>query len=94
MTPPRRQRRTVLYFGRVQGVGFRYTATHLARKYPVDGYVRNLPNRQVELVVEGPEADLESYLAAVAAAMGGHIEKTDVCISPATGEFDGFDIRG
>lgn len=94
MSAPERQRRIVLYSGRVQGVGFRYTATRLARKYPVAGYVRNLPNQQVELVVEGPEADLEPFLADVAHALRENIETAQVSIQPATGEFDGFDIRG
>src|SRR5690242_1162817 len=35
--------RHVTYSGRVQGVGFRYTAQQLAAGYPVAGFVRNLP---------------------------------------------------
>src|SRR5439155_885059 len=41
----------VHYSGRVQGVGFRYTAQGLAADYAVAGYVRNLANGDVELVV-------------------------------------------
>ena len=42
----------VRYSGQVQGVGFRYTAQRLAEGYAVSGYVRNLPEGDVELVAE------------------------------------------
>jgi acylphosphatase len=59
-------RKRVLYGGRVQGVGFRYTTTAMARRFPVAGNVRNLPDGRVELVVEGEEKDVAAFLAAVA----------------------------
>ena len=49
----RRVGRLVLFSGRVQGVGFRYTACHIARHFTVTGYVRNLPDGRVELLAEG-----------------------------------------
>ena len=45
-------RRRLVYHGRVQGVGFRYTARSIARRHPVSGWVRNLPAGTVELLVE------------------------------------------
>src|SRR5207245_6186322 len=45
--------RHVYYSGQVQGVGFRYTAQQLAAGFAVSGFVRNLPNGDVELVAEG-----------------------------------------
>ena len=39
--------------GRVQGVGFRYTVRSLAVGFDVTGFVRNLPDGRVHLVVEG-----------------------------------------
>ena len=41
--------------GRVQGVGFRYTAHNIARRHDVTGYVKNLTDGRVELVMEGPD---------------------------------------
>ena len=46
-------RATVQYSGDVQGVGFRYTAVTIARGYNVSGYVQNLSDGRVRLVVEG-----------------------------------------
>jgi acylphosphatase len=88
-----RQRRTVYYRGQVQGVGFRYTARRLAGRRPVAGYVRNLANGQVEIVVEGNSETLDAYLGDVAQRMGDCIADYDVEVGEATGEFDAFDIR-
>lgn len=52
----------VIYTGRVQGVGFRATAVHIARKHPVTGWVRNLPDGRVELWAEGREPTVISFL--------------------------------
>lgn len=52
----------VIFEGRVQGVGFRYTAKDLARGYDVLGTVRNLPNGSVEMVVAGDSGEVNEYL--------------------------------
>jgi acylphosphatase len=75
----------VLYTGRVQGVGFRYTAKRLSEQYPVAGFVRNLANGQVELVAEGADKDVAAFLDAVAAALAGYIEEQSVQEQATTG---------
>jgi acylphosphatase len=82
----------VLYSGRVQGVGFRYTAQALAAGYPVAGYVRNLSSGEVELIAEGEESVVEAFLAAVAQHMAGYISNTTVQDVAPTGQ-RGFRIR-
>ncbi len=82
----------VCYSGRVQGVGFRYTAQHLAAGYAVAGYVRNLPDGDVELVAEGEPDEVERFLAAVAARMAPNIERAAVHDEPPAGR-RGFHIR-
>lgn len=52
----------VLFSGRVQGVGFRYTVCRIAQRYAVTGFVRNLPNGDVELLAEGEETVLSDFL--------------------------------
>ena len=41
--------------GYVQGVGFRWSTRDVARRLGVRGYVRNRPDRSVEVVAEGSE---------------------------------------
>ena len=82
----------VVYQGRVQGVGFRYTAQGLARGYAVAGYVRNLPTGEVELVAGGAPDPVEAFLAAVAEQMAGYITQATVQDAPPTG-VTGFHIR-
>ena len=60
-----RERRTIIYTGQVQGVGFRNRTSHIARRFPIVGYVRNLPNGSVEIVVEGASADIGAYMRTV-----------------------------
>ena len=47
--------------GRVQGVGFRYSAVEVATNVGVSGYVKNLQNGDVELVVQGEPHKIESF---------------------------------
>lgn len=60
------KKRLKAYFsGRVQGVGFRFTAERLSRHFEVTGYVRNLSNGKVEVLAEGEEAVLKDFLQAI-----------------------------
>jgi acylphosphatase len=68
----------VCYMGRVQGVGFRYTAQALAAEHAVAGTVRNLDNGDVELVAEGEQEQVTAFLRAVAERMGLYIQRTTV----------------
>jgi acylphosphatase len=82
----------VLYSGRVQGVGFRYTAQALAGGYAVAGYVRNLPSGEVELIAEGEDGVVEAFLSAVAQRMAAYIRNTTVQDAAPSGQ-RGFQIR-
>jgi acylphosphatase len=82
----------VLYSGRVQGVGFRYTAQGVARGFAVAGHVRNLPDGRVELVAEGPADQVAAFLAGVAQRMADYIDASTVEDAEPTGR-RGFTIR-
>ena len=87
------QRRRVLYSGHVQGVGFRYTTRSIARDYEVTGYVRNLPDRSVEVVAEGPEDQLDGLLEEVGGRLSGHILQTQCDRQPVLQEVANLGIR-
>jgi acylphosphatase len=86
-------RKTVLYLGHVQGVGFRYTTQSIAKRYEVNGYVRNLPDGQVELVAEGEKHELAAFLDDVRERMTRFIRDERVDTQSASGEFAGFEVR-
>jgi len=86
-------RKHIYYSGRVQGVGFRYTTSRLADRYDVTGFVRNLSDGRVEVVVEGTSAAVESFLDDLSLEMQGYINDTQVTDEPFAGEFTNFDIR-
>ena len=87
-----KQRREVVYTGRVQGVGFRYTTCHVATKFDVVGFVKNLPDGRVQLVVEGEPAEIEKFLTGVDQAMAAKILDKEGCLAAATGEFCDFSV--
>ena len=87
------ERREVLYSGRVQGVGFRYTARQLAGDFDVTGFVRNLADGRVQLVVEGQHTEIDRYLAALGEQLSGHIRDAASDVRPAIGEFSAFEVR-
>ena len=49
--------------GRVQGVGYRASLQHEARRMGLVGWVRNLHDGSVELEAEGPRSTVEALLA-------------------------------
>jgi acylphosphatase len=68
----------IVYIGRVQGVGFRYTAQQVAQGFAVAGYVRNLANGNVELLAEGEGNQVDAFLQAVGNRMADCIDRTNV----------------
>jgi acylphosphatase len=88
-----RRRLTVLFSGRVQGVGFRYTAKTVAAGFEITGTIRNLPAGHVELIAEGSRAELAAFHAALHdAGLAGFIHDEKVNWADAKNEFTGFEI--
>ena len=59
------KRVTLYYSGRVQGVGFRYTVYQIARGYDITGAVRNLHDGRVEVIAQGDESELRSFIEGI-----------------------------
>jgi acylphosphatase len=84
---------TVLFSGRVQGVGFRYTAKTVAAGFEITGTIRNLPDGRVELTAQGARAELDAFRAALYdAGLAGFIRDEQVEWSDAETKFRGFEI--
>ena len=79
--------------GRVQGVGFRYSAVREARRLHVVGEVANMPDGGVEVIAEGDTASLAAFLSWLhQGPPGAHVTSVDVQHGSATGRFTRFDV--
>ncbi|HEX5138004.1 MAG TPA: acylphosphatase [Planctomycetota bacterium] len=87
------ERRRILYSGTVQGVGFRWRTEYALRGLPIAGYVKNLPDGRVELVLEGSPTDNVEAARRIREALGRFIRAETEEIGAATGEFREFGIR-
>lgn len=81
-------------YGLVQGVGFRASTVYQARKLGLNGYVKNLPTGEVEIVAEGEEDKLNSLLEwSKIGPAGASVEKVEYKLEDFKGEFKNFEIR-
>jgi acylphosphatase len=85
----------IFYSGRVQGVGFRYATKQLATGYDVSGWVKNLPDGRVEMLVISHDAEeLDAFLTELQENSGvAHgIKETETHSVPAPVGVTGFSI--
>lgn len=81
-------RQHIVFSGRVQGVGFRYTACYLAGPLGLTGWVKNLWDGNVEMEVQGDPAAIERLIGGLE---GGryiridHMEITECPVIPESG---------
>lgn len=86
-------RKHFLVSGRVQGVGFRYTAARVAGKYGLTGWVRNNYDGTVELEIQGPRELVDTYIRRVQLSSVWmkieHVEESDMDVI----DEEGFQVR-
>jgi acylphosphatase len=86
--------RRVIYEGRVQGVGFRFSVKEIAHGYDVAGWVRNLPDGRVQLEAQGDESEIEGFLQAIEDSyLRAHIRRKVITLIETVGGLKGFQIR-
>lgn len=83
----------IVVSGMVQGVGFRYFVQHHATQLGVTGWVRNLPNGDVEIEAEGSRESVESLiLYARRGPRSAVVSNADVRWKEPLGQFERFEI--
>ncbi len=80
--------------GIVQGVGFRPFVYRIAVNRGLKGFVQNLKDASVRIIVEGPESDIKSFLEALVKEKPplARITKSDVSYLESNNEFVEFKI--
>ncbi len=71
-------RQSIVFYGWVQGVGFRYRARNAAALYGCIGWVRNDWDGSVTMEIQGAEAAIDKVLRYLETSRYIWIEKTDV----------------
>jgi acylphosphatase len=80
--------------GLVQGVSYRATARDEALALGVKGWVRNLPNGDVEAVIEGEPALVDRFIAwAKKGPEEARVESVAVTPDASAEYFHGFEVR-
>ncbi len=84
----------VTFEGRVQGVGFRYTVKRESTGFDVAGWVRNLPDGRVEMLVSGEDNEVDDFIEAILTGeMAGNIAKVQREETETDEKLRGFEIR-
>jgi acylphosphatase len=88
------ERRHVVIYGFVQGVGFRFAVERAARPRGVAGWVRNRPDGTVEAVFEGAPEDIEALVELCREGpRGADVKRVDVTEELPEG-LTGFRVAG
>ena len=68
----------IVFSGRVQGVGFRFTALNVASRCGLTGYVRNLPDGDVEMLAQGLAEMIDNCIRDLQDSFVGTISHIDI----------------
>jgi len=80
--------------GLVQGVGYRFSAIHQARRLGITGWARNTYDGSVETVLEGDDAAVKQMIDwCREGPSSAVVNDVDAEWETYTGEFENFDIR-
>lgn len=70
--------RLIIFVGRVQGVGFRFTAHRMANRHQLTGFVRNLPDGNVEMLAQGQLEDIDDCIRDIKEDLTGYVRETKI----------------
>ncbi|MEW6601558.1 MAG: acylphosphatase [Nitrospirota bacterium] len=84
----------LIIHGYVQGVYYRASTQEIAMNLGLKGWVRNLPDGNVEAVFEGPLDKLQRVIEwCEEGPPGARVTKIDRKWDDFSGEFSGFEVR-
>jgi acylphosphatase len=82
----------IIFSGQVQGVGFRFTAFNMANRHQLTGFVRNLPDGTVEMLVQGPAQTVNDCMRDIEEEFSGYIRETKIEETSPNPKYEEFKI--
>ncbi len=87
-------RAEVVFIGKVQGVNFRAFTKRFAIIHEVNGWVRNLPDGNVEAVFEGDKENIDEVIRKLKEEHPfARVDKVEIKWSDYSGSYELFDIK-
>lgn len=83
----------LIFYGKVQGVGFRKFVKKKAEEFCVTGYVKNLQDGTVEVVAQGEEETLKRFLKEIKDGPEGAIVEKFLQENIEEGDYHEFKIE-
>ncbi len=83
-------RKAIIFYGSVQGVGFRWRARNAADHFGCTGWARNEWNGTVSMEIQGDEEAIDSVILAIEKGTYVRIENMDVKTIPLLPDERGF----
>ena len=80
----------ILYSGTVQGVGFRFTVQRYALNLDLTGWVKNISDGSVEIIINGPKANIEELCQSVEENFAANIRNKNIQYAEPSKEFIDF----
>ena len=84
--------RHIIFSGRVQGVGFRFTVHRLANRYKLTGQVRNVPGGTVEMIAQGPVEIIDNCISDIRETFDDYVRDIKITEIPFNPKFADFRI--
>ncbi len=82
----------IIFVGRVQGVGFRFTARRAAGRRQLTGFVRNRWDGTVEMLAQGRLEDVDDCIQDLEEYFAGYIRETKIEEIPPDPKYSDFQI--
>jgi len=82
----------IIFIGRVQGVGFRFTARRAASRRQLTGYVCNLWDGTVEMLAQGRSEDIDDCIQDLKEYFAGYLKETRIEEIPPDPRYIDFQI--
>jgi acylphosphatase len=82
----------IIFTGQVQGVGFRFTAFNMANRHQLTGFVRNLPDGTVEMLIQGTSGAIDDCIRDIKEYFSSYIRETKIKEIPSNSQYKDFEI--